>query len=252
MDGIINVYKEAGFTSHDVVAKLRGICRQKKIGHTGTLDPQATGVLPVCLGNATRACEMLTDRTKEYVAELLLGQITDTQDITGTVLEEREVAVSEAQVREVIAGFVGGGVARGLCVGILVTAISLFFVPFQVHSWVFVALTLMLTAVLFSLAGLLNAVFAKTFDDISLIPTFVLTPLTYLGGVFYSLTLLPPFWQGLSHLNPIVYMISGFRFGFLGINDVPLATTFAVLVVFIVAFYLLCWSLIQRGRGLRS
>ena len=112
--------------------------------------------------------------------------------------------------------------------------------------------TLVLTAVLFSLAGLLNAVFAKTFDDISLIPTFVLTPLTYLGGVFYSLTLLPPFWQGLSHLNPIVYMISGFRYGFLGINDVPLATTFGVLVVFIVAFYLLCWYLIQRGRGLRS
>ena len=136
----------------------------------------------------------------------------------------------------IIAGYVGGGVARGLCVGILVTAVSLFFVPFQVHSWLFVALTLLLTAVLFSLAGLLNAVFAKTFDDISLIPTFVLTP----------------FWQGLSHLNPIVYMISGFRFGFLGINDVPLATTFAVLVVFIVAFYLLCWSLIQRGRGLRS
>ena len=108
MDGIINVYKEAGFTSHDVVAKLRGICRQKKIGHTGTLDPQATGVLPVCLGSATRACEMLTDRTKEYVAELLLGQITDTQDTTGTVLEEREVAVDEAQVREVIASFVGG------------------------------------------------------------------------------------------------------------------------------------------------
>ena len=150
------------------------------------------------------------------------------------------------------AGFVGGGVARGLCVGVLVTAISLFFVPFQVHSWLFVALTLVLTAILFSLAGLLNAVFAKTFDDISLIPTFVLTPLTYLGGVFYSLTLLPPFWQGLSQLNPIVYMISGFRYGFLGIHDVPLVTTFGVLVVFIVVFYLLCWSLIQRGRGLRS
>ncbi len=108
MDGIINVYKEAGFTSHDVVAKLRGICRQKKIGHTGTLDPQATGVLPVCLGSATRACEMLTDRTKEYVAELLLGQITDTQDTTGTVLEEREVTVNEAQVREAIESFLGG------------------------------------------------------------------------------------------------------------------------------------------------
>lgn len=93
------------------------------------------------------------------------------------------------------------------------TAVSLFFVPFG-FTRLFVALTLLLTAVLFSLAGLLNAVFAKTFDDISLIPTFVLTPLTYLGGVFYSLTLLPPFWQGLSHLNPIVYAISGFRFGF--------------------------------------
>ena len=154
-----------------------------------------------------------------------------------------ELLVAPVPTHVIIAGYVGGGVARGLCVGILVTAVSLFFVPFQVHSWLFVALTLLLTAVLFSLAGLLNAVFAKTFDDISLIPTFVLTPLTYLGGVFYSLTLLPPFWQGLSHLNP---------FGFLGINDVPLATTFAVLVVFIVAFYLLCWSLIQRGRGLRS
>lgn len=163
-----------------------------------------------------------------------------------------ELLVAPVPTHVIIAGYVGGGVARGLFVGILVTAISLFFVPFQVHSWVFVALTLVLTAVLFSLAGLLNGVFAKTFDDISLVPTFVLTPLTYLGGVFYSLTLLPPFWQGLSHLNPIVYMISGFRYGFLGINDVPLVTTFGVLVVFIVAFYLICWSLIQRGRGLRS
>ena len=152
-----------------------------------------------------------------------------------------ELLVAPVPTHVVIAGYVGGGVARGLCVGILVTAISLFFVPFQVHSWLFVALTLILTAILFSLAGLLNAVFAKTFDDISLIPTFVLTPLTYLGGVFYSLTLIP-----------IVYMISGFRFGFLGIHDVPLATTFGVLVVFIVAFYILCWYLIQRGRGLRS
>jgi len=164
----------------------------------------------------------------------------------------KELLVAPVPTHVIIAGYVGGGVARGLCVGVLVTAISLFFVPFQVHSWLFVGLTLLLTAVLFSLAGLLNAVFAKTFDDISLIPTFVLTPLTYLGGVFYSLTLLPPFWQGLSHLNPIVYMISGFRFGFLGISDVPLATTVGVLVIFIVAFYLLCWNLIQRGRGLRS
>jgi ABC-2 type transport system permease protein len=115
-----------------------------------------------------------------------------------------------------------------------------------------VVVTLLLTAILFSLGGLLNAVFATTFDDISLIPTFVLTPLTYLGGVFYSLTLLPPFWQAVSKLNPVVYMISGFRFGFLGIADVPLALTMAVLVAFIVVLYGFAWYLIERGRGLRS
>ena len=107
LNGIINIHKEAGFTSHDVVAKMRGICKQKKIGHTGTLDPQATGVLPVCLGSATRLCDMLTDKDKEYVAELLLGQITDTQDTTGQVLEERAVTVTEDEVRQVVEGFVG-------------------------------------------------------------------------------------------------------------------------------------------------
>ena len=105
--GIINVYKEAGFTSHDVVAKLRGICKQKKIGHTGTLDPDAVGVLPVCLGNGTRLCDMLTDRTKEYVARLRLGIVTDTQDASGTILRESKVEVSPEEVRRVIASFVG-------------------------------------------------------------------------------------------------------------------------------------------------
>lgn len=107
LNGIINIHKEAGFTSHDVVAKMRGICRQKKIGHTGTLDPQATGVLPVCLGSATKLCDMLTDKDKEYVAELLLGQVTDTQDTTGVVLEEHPVIVSEEAVREAVSSFVG-------------------------------------------------------------------------------------------------------------------------------------------------
>ena len=106
-----------------------------------------------------------------------------------------ELLVAPVPTHVVIAGYVGGGVARGICVGVLVTIISLFFVPLQVHAWWVIALTLLLTAILFSLAGLINAVFATTFDDISLIPTFVLTPLTYLGGVFYSLSLLPPFWQ---------------------------------------------------------
>ena len=105
--GIMNVYKEAGFTSHDVVAKLRGICKQKKIGHTGTLDPDAVGVLPVCLGSGTKLCDMLTGETKEYIARFRLGITTDTQDISGKVLEEKEVGVCEEQVREMLSHFVG-------------------------------------------------------------------------------------------------------------------------------------------------
>lgn len=108
LHGMINVYKEAGFTSHDVVAKLRGILRQKKIGHTGTLDPDAVGVLPVCLGSATRLCDMLTDRGKEYRARMLLGVVTDTQDLSGKVLEQHEVNLTEEAVREAAAAFIGG------------------------------------------------------------------------------------------------------------------------------------------------
>lgn len=106
-NGIINIYKEAGFTSHDVVAKMRGILQQKKIGHTGTLDPQATGVLPVCLGSGTKLCDMLTDKDKEYITELLLGVTTDTQDTTGEILQKREVAVCEEEVKKAIESFWG-------------------------------------------------------------------------------------------------------------------------------------------------
>lgn len=106
-DGIINVYKERGFTSHDVVAKLRGILKMKKIGHTGTLDPEAEGVLPVCLGKATKVCELLTDKEKTYQAVLLLGSVTDTQDTTGEVLEQHPVECKEEEVRRVIASYVG-------------------------------------------------------------------------------------------------------------------------------------------------
>ncbi|MBP5732814.1 MAG: tRNA pseudouridine(55) synthase TruB, partial [Lachnospiraceae bacterium] len=107
LNGMIIVKKEAGFTSNDVVAKMRGICGQRKVGHTGTLDPDATGVLPVCLGNGTKLCDMLAERDKEYVTELLLGVTTDTQDISGTVLSEREVNASEEEVRAAIQSFVG-------------------------------------------------------------------------------------------------------------------------------------------------
>lgn len=107
INGIINVYKEPGYTSFDVVARLRGICKQKKIGHTGTLDPDASGVLPVCLGSGTKLCDMLTDRSKEYQAVLLLGQVTDTQDTSGTVLSVHPVEVSEEEVTEAILSFLG-------------------------------------------------------------------------------------------------------------------------------------------------
>lgn len=106
-NGIINVYKESGFTSHDVVAKLRGILHQKKIGHTGTLDPEATGVLPVCLGNATRLCDMITDKSKEYRAVLLLGISTDTEDATGKILSRKAVNVTAKDIEKTINSFVG-------------------------------------------------------------------------------------------------------------------------------------------------
>lgn len=163
-----------------------------------------------------------------------------------------ELLVAPVPTHIIIIGFIGGGIARSLCVGVIVTAVSQFFVPLHVHSWSVIVATLLLTATLFSLAGLVNAVFANNFDDISIVPTFVLAPLTYLGGVFYSITLLSPFWQALSKLNPIVYMISGFRYGFLGINDVSLIHTLSLLTLFVVLFYFAAWMLIDRGRGLRS
>lgn len=108
INGIMNIYKEAGYTSHDVVAKLRGIVRQKKIGHTGTLDPDAVGVLPVCFGSATKLCDMMTDKSKEYEALMRLGVTTDTQDFSGKILTESIVGVSEAEVEDAVMGFVGG------------------------------------------------------------------------------------------------------------------------------------------------
>ena len=152
----------------------------------------------------------------------------------------------------IIAGYIGGGVLRGLGVGVIVTAVSLLFVDLQIaHLGVIIA-TVIMTSIVFSLGGLIHAVFAKTFDDISIIPTFVLTPLTYLGGVFYSLNLLPEFWQWVSKLNPIVYMVNAFRYGFLGVSDVGIGTAFSVLLAFVVALYGLAHYLISKGIGLRS
>ncbi|GEL66896.1 ABC transporter permease [Marinilactibacillus psychrotolerans] len=163
-----------------------------------------------------------------------------------------ELLIAPVPTHVIMWGFVFGGLGRSILVGILVTVISLFFVPLQVYSWLIIILTLFMTSILFSLAGLLNGIFAQSFDDVSIVPTFVLQPLTYLGGVFYSISMLPPFWQAVSKVNPIVYMISGFRYGFLGVIDVPVMVSMGILVIFIVALYAICWYLIEKGRGLRS
>lgn len=163
-----------------------------------------------------------------------------------------ELLVAPVPTHIIIWGFVLGGVGRSLIVASLVTMVSLFFVPLHVHSWLVVVMTILMTAILFSLAGLINGVFARSFDDVSIVPTFVLQPLTYLGGVFYAISMLPPFWQAVSKINPIVYMISGFRYGFLGIGDVPIAMSITILIIFIAVLYSLAYYLVDRGIGLRS
>lgn len=152
----------------------------------------------------------------------------------------------------IVAGYIGGGMARGIMVGFIVSMVSLFFVDIQIHNIWVIIITVCLTSALFSLAGLINAIFANSFDDISIIPTFILTPLTYLGGVFYSITLLPEFWQNVSQLNPIFYMVNVFRYGFLGISDVDLSVAFGVLAVFITALFGIAMTLINKGIGLRT
>ncbi|MCF7363055.1 ABC transporter permease [Vibrio diazotrophicus] len=163
-----------------------------------------------------------------------------------------ELLVAPVPNYVIIAGYVMGGVTRGLLVGTLVTFVSLFFVHLNVEHWGVIFLTVFMTSVVFALGGLINAVFAKTFDDISIVPTFVLTPLTYLGGVFYSISLLPEFWQGVSKVNPIVYMVNAFRYGFLGVSDVGIVTSFSVLSVFVVVLYCVAHYLVTKGKGLRS
>lgn len=163
-----------------------------------------------------------------------------------------ELLVAPVPTWVIIMGFVGGGVARALLIGIIVTLVSMFFVDVQIHNFLVIVITLIFTSTLFSTAGLINGIYAKTFDDISVIPTFVLTPLTYLGGVFYSLTLLPEFWQTVSQANPIVYMVNGFRYGFLGVSDVNYLVSLGLLLGFNVVLFLLAYRLLKKGVGIRS
>jgi len=152
----------------------------------------------------------------------------------------------------ILAGYVGGGVARGVSVGIVVTIVSQFFTDISVHSYAVTLAVFVVTSVLFATAGFINAVYANSFDDISIVPTFVLTPLTYLGGVFYSISMLPEFWQGVSLANPVLYMINAFRFGLLGVSDIPLSVAFGLIGVFTVLLVSFALWLLNRGVGIKS
>lgn len=151
-----------------------------------------------------------------------------------------------------ISGFVFGGVARGLCVGLIVTLVAIYFVDINIQHPILVIFTVLITSILFALGGLINGIFARSFDDISIIPTFVLTPLTYLGGVFYSLSLLPDFWRAVSSLNPVVYMINVFRYGFLGISDISVQSSVAIMIGFCIGLWALAYYMISRGIGIRN
>ena len=163
-----------------------------------------------------------------------------------------ELLVSPTPGWVIIAGFVTGGVLRGLSVGVLVLATSLFFTNLVVYSYGIIILSVVLTSVLFSLAGLLNGIYAKSFDAMFIVPTFVLTPLTYLGGVFYSINLLPPFWQTISMGNPILYMVNLFRYGFLGVSDVSIGLSFSVIIGLLLVLLIIVNELFKRGIGLKN
>ena len=163
-----------------------------------------------------------------------------------------ELLVSPTPNYIILLGYVLGGVSRGLLVGFVVTLVSFLFTDLTIHSLPITISIVFMTAIVFSLAGFLNAVFARTFDDISIVPTFILTPLTYLGGVFYSISLLPSFWQSVSQLNPILYMVNAFRYGILGISDINITYAFVGVFVFIILLTAICLQLLARGTRLRS
>ncbi|WP_111412497.1 ABC transporter permease [Billgrantia lactosivorans] len=163
-----------------------------------------------------------------------------------------EMMVSPMPNWVILSGFVLGGMARGLGVGLIVTLVSLFFTRISVAHPLLTVGVVVLTAALFSIGGFINALLANKFDDVSIVPTFVLTPLTYLGGVFYSISLLPTFWQNASLLNPILYMVNVFRHGFLGVSDIPVGWALAAIVAFIIVLFTVALWMLERGKGIRS
>lgn len=163
-----------------------------------------------------------------------------------------ELLVSPTPTYVIVLGYAAGGVSRGILVSIIVTSVALFFTDLDIHNWLVVIGVVSLTSISFSLLGLINAVFANTFDDVNIVPTFVLTPLTYLGGVFYSLDLLPDFWASISQVNPLVYVVNAFRFGVLGVSDVDITVSFAMLIALTIVSFIYAMHLLGTGTRLRT
>ncbi|MCW8890312.1 MAG: ABC transporter permease [Sedimenticola sp.] len=163
-----------------------------------------------------------------------------------------ELIISPVPNWIILAGYVSGGVSRGVLVGVTVTVVSLFFTDIQVQSYGWTLAVFVLTSILFSLAGFINAVYANSFDDITIVPTFILTPLTYLGGVFYSINMLPEFWQQVSLANPILYMVNAFRYGLLGVSDISMGVALSIVVLFILVLSAFSLYLLNRGIGIKS
>jgi ABC-2 type transport system permease protein len=168
----------------------------------------------------------------------------------GKHVEEMLVAPLPSWI--VVSGYVAGGVVRGLLVGLVVTVVALFFTHLHIHHPLVIVAAVLLTSTAFALGGFINALIAKNFDQVNFIPTFVLTPLTYFGGVFYSVTLLPAWARALSYANPILYMVNAFRYGFLGTSDVSVVTAFAIMVAAVIALFIAAVTMMGRGVGIRE
>jgi ABC-2 type transport system permease protein len=197
----------------------------------------------------------------EYIAPglIMMSVITNSygnvvSSFFGTKFQHNieELLVSPVPNWIILTGYVIGGAARGLMVGVIVTLVSLFFTELQIHHLLITLTVVLLTAILFSLGGFINAVYATTFDDITIVPTFILTPLTYLGGVFYSIQLLPEFWQGVSKLNPILYMVNSFRYGILGVSDIDIGIALVMIAAFTLLLAGFALHLLNTGKGIRE
>ena len=243
---------------------IKEVLRFMRIWKQTVLPPMiTTGLYFIIFGNliGNRIGEMDGYRYIDFIVPGLILMAVITQSYANTVSSFymakfqrhiEEMMVSPVPDYIIILGYTGGGIARGLVVGIAVTLVSMLFTRLNIHNLAVLVSIVSLTAALFSLAGIINAVYAKTFDDISIIPTFILTPLTYLGGIFYSIDLLSDFWQNLSLANPILYMINAFRYGFIGSSDISLMVSYTIIIGFIVVLYTYVLWLLKTGQGIRS